>query len=1740
MDSAKIAETISEAVAGSPVAGQVLPEKDLDIAIPESKPVVSEPVAQDIPAEQIAVEPVITEDTKVKKRLYENGTQDLDWRASKDAPPVIKMENPNYIGTNTKDPDFVPFPINVYGEEFMSKTLDPAEMAKEIATRYNGRPTDEYVGFYRLGRQDANYDYTNWVQDFANAAAGIVAGAATKAPAYAITAPNQAAIELRAMIPEALDYKNIYTNLMSDEERSQIDSMDGVIGKSRINSFYGMTPEQKKVFSDWKVNNKDKLDVEVERQTALAKINADADSQINLNILQGATSISDWLSNKARWASGSYNKLDNPKFGGQVSRGLGSVIPSIALGFLGGSAAAGAVYGGISATEIILASAETGIPLNDAFARGAAGGLLIGASEGIAGPYTLYKAAVKNVTKREFGKNIVGEALGLIEGESLDAMKKKAVRTGLTYAAEGALVNAGQERFQNATQEYLSSNMDTNDALNMFMSFDNGNLASDVVSLLLGVAGASSLGWKASKTAAAAYDDRQEAVKAFKAKLGEFNKEGATLLGGIEARLNKMFGDDKQLTATYMNAIINQDPETINAIISKVADSTVASIDPDKLAEYNARLDSIRASGKDISKSAFDALDQRVQAALNDKSAKSYSEQDKLLIRGIMRGLAQFQVYVNGVMPEDFIIPSFTARAGSGAAGVFRRKIKAGNIDSLEIGIKKDLATESGAGKLHDDFAKVDDKFDKALWDTDISQRVHTILHELAGHYGDFILGTKAKGNTAGDFAAAMSYYFDGINKIFGGTEKFSGSMNVEGREKSWSDKRQRKWNGRTTEMYAESIATLGKDAMDYIGLKGDPANFVAFANALVSGIQNFTKMSDEIAEYQSAMQELITKNSGMIKDILDAKGAKVINAVVESTAADTPIVSEDVSYDDIKDLWEAVSGKLVNGDALKAIAKAGDGQPAVNWEAFAQQGRDWFLEGVGNKPVSNPHANQIVVDSPFDTDAMDLDRVLTEESPLGFEVSDGVEEAITKKRGDLIVGSVIGGTKLTDDLINANNQFENKKPLSGIYKWLLKSASFFGIDDFMYAIGGKWMQSKFDLVAKYSDFQDNVIKYNDKLYDKIKSKLGINSLQLTDLQQKMALKDKTVKIHNLFQKNPFDTEDSIKDMEVSDFELMSIYIHSKNDINKARMQKTLAEPIDEVVARITPEVKAYGDALMEYMKDLLPDFKKMLKAKDPDAMISQLQRNGNWFPVLDLMHAVQGETKVRSMYERDKDSESAIAIFDAQEIANSYFISLASRGSEFYSQLNRFNDMLFAWQDDYLDVGIENIDEKREIQSLSRNFHNDTEQRIGKPAMANLKLLLDDLLKESPSNVLGKTYGNMIAHNAVSAMLMFRPIQFIKNTSNFFLYWGLANDQTKYWSDTVDGIAHASETVKLMLDIPAVRNRLKGNVNEIVNQLTTGGDNVLAQAMKDHPEWFNKSSDKIGNSLRRFISLSTYAKKAGFSPMLYGDAFANIFGGYGYYKSLLDSGMSAEEAKRQFGIDVVKRQSNNNQALRSLTQRQYNRTPFNSMMIAFTSELMQKWRTLVSNAEQTRQGDMSTGEMLKDSGALLSASLVFALISADILDLFDDDDDNDKMVHDALIQEGVQFATGGTIWSNAIIAPFALSIIGQSRGGMQMPLLSEFYKVKKEIVNGEYDEVMAQMLSMSGILVGSPNLLGVAKGVKQTATGETDKQTDAGIRRALGRTKNFAYTREGLKEKEEPKDKKDVKNFRRRWEKID
>ena len=85
-------------------------------------------------------------------------------------------------------------------------------------------------------------------------------------------------------------------------------------------------------------------------------------------------------------------------------------------------------------------------------------------------------------------------------------------------------------------------------------------------------------------------------------------------------------------------------------------------------------------------------------------------------------------------------------------------------------------------------------------------------------------------------------------------------------------------------------------------------------------------------------------------------------------------------------------------------------------------------------------------------------------------------------------------------------------------------------------------------------------------------------------------------------------------------------------------MQKTLAEPIDDVVARISQEVKAYADSLMEYMKDLLPDFKKMLKSKDPDAMISNLQRNGNWFPVLDLMHSLQGETKVRSIYEREKE----------------------------------------------------------------------------------------------------------------------------------------------------------------------------------------------------------------------------------------------------------------------------------------------------------------------------------------------------------------------------------------------------------------------------------------------------------------------------------------------------------------------
>ena len=63
-------------------------------------------------------------------------------------PDVITMENPNYIGSNEKYRDVIPYKINIFGEDITTKTMDPHKLAYELATEHNGRPKEDFFGYY--------------------------------------------------------------------------------------------------------------------------------------------------------------------------------------------------------------------------------------------------------------------------------------------------------------------------------------------------------------------------------------------------------------------------------------------------------------------------------------------------------------------------------------------------------------------------------------------------------------------------------------------------------------------------------------------------------------------------------------------------------------------------------------------------------------------------------------------------------------------------------------------------------------------------------------------------------------------------------------------------------------------------------------------------------------------------------------------------------------------------------------------------------------------------------------------------------------------------------------------------------------------------------------------------------------------------------------------------------------------------------------------------------------------------------------------------------------------------------------------------------------------------------------------------------------------------------------------------------------------------------------------------------
>jgi hypothetical protein len=396
----------------------------------------------------------------------------------------------------------------------------------------------------------------------------------------------------------------------------------------------------------------------------------------------------------------------------------------------------------------------------------------------------------------------------------------------------------------------------------------------------------------------------------------------------------------------------------------------------------------------------------------------------------------------------------------------------------------------------------------------------------------------------------------------------------------------------------------------------------------------------------------------------------------------------------------------------------------------------------------------------------------------------------------------------------------------------------------------------------------------------------------------------------------------------------------------------------------------------------------------------------------------------------------------------------------------------------------------------------------------------LDDFLAKREQSLVGSQSLNIAARNLTGGLLQWKPLQFMKNLANVSGFWGLADNQAQYWADTAWAATHPIEAAKYMMEkVPYIRNRYKGqNIDEMLTQQTAGTDSLLMN--------WAKRSDKLGPQGQKVVSnlvaLTQASRRAGYTPMLSGDLASNVIGGYGLLKQY--EAKYGDKAGDKLSEAIVKHQASSNQATRSLLQREWGRD-IRGELARFSSEGIQKVKSMASAIAEAQQGERTAGNAAKEIASTLSSMILFALISAGVIDLFDNDEENDKEVYESLGQEGISAIVGGSVVGNSVIAPIISSLFG-GRGDIGTPMSKILTQDLRKLSKGDWDDAVIDGISATVPIVGLKNLIGGGAGAYQAATAETPQELKAGLYRAIGRSENYANKRAGIKnvEKDEGK----------------
>ena len=992
------------------------------------------------------------------------------------------------------------------------------------------------------------------------------------------------------------------------------------------------------------------------------------------------------------------------------------------------------------------------------------------------------------------------------------------------------------------------------------------------------------------------------------------------------------------------------------------------------------------------------------------------------------------------------------------------------------------------------------------------------ILHEL-GHMMDYQI------NRGTNFKEFMPTYFEAIAKAFGKerADKVQGALNKQGdtfafaESKNKADTKEKqadKAAGRlnvknTTENFAYAIGRLGKKVGKVLNMSESEALQHVDAIMMMAAQLRIPSIQRQLNTYQKALTAMIKKNDATLQAMAKAQGnEELARHIRDFVAGDTNALSKE----DVLALYDIL--KTYTGvDGAKIIDDAFDG---VNPETFTQRVEREFADSIKESETTVGEMQEKIAkkNGKVKQESKKADASIGDEDLPNFDLNEDVfDVSVVLNDKKKYVSNL---EKRTNSKPTGKTYADDVKEVKGIIAKAGKPANWFtkmfangDVNTALWSIGGKKLVEHFDLIGKMNRSSNASISYLEEFDGKLKKTMGFkNNVQRDTFENESAIK--TIEVKQAV--DPL-TDENIS-VEISPLVAMNLYNTAKSKIGYQKVLRTFGgneQEMNRVINSLTDEQKKYADAMMDYIKEKWDYYKKSYEQEG-----SEITEEPYW-PIADAVHIALGDRKINSDIARKPDADGMISLdVDAREVFNHYIQRMSGAKENVYSTIQRIKD-IFGYEkeagndqptEDFVKLSDQMWNNSKKIRGMSQ------ENIGGKEKYEKFLGLLDDFLAKREASLVGSESLNIAARNLTSGLLQWKPVQFMKNLANASGYWGLVPEggQAKYWADTAWAATHPIEAAKYMFEkVPYLRNRFKGqNIDEALTQQTAGTDSLLMNWAKDTSRLSKEGQQIVSN----VVALTQASRRLGFTPMLGGDMAANVIGGYGLLKQY--ETLYGDRAGDKLSEDIVMHQASNNQATRSLLQRQWSRD-IRGELLRFGSEGVQKGKSMALAAAQAARGERSVGSAIKEILSTMSSMILFALISAGVIDLFDSNDENDKEVYEALTREGISAIAGFSIIGNSIISPLVSIPLTGEMSTIGTPLTNILSSDLRKITKGDWESAVIHGIGSTVPVVGVDNLINEGRGVVRIFD-EDERVRRSGLYMVGGRSQNYGEKRSGLK----------------------